>query len=128
MGFPRQEYWSRLPFLPPGDLPNPGIEPRSPALQVESLPTEPSGMHHVCRKFFANRRKADGAPLAAMPHEQGVPRFPGEPGDGKDTQELSALQVLFNLPERPEAQLPVRGLQGAGRARGVALGDRKSVV
>ena len=30
MGFPRQEYWSGLPFLSPGDLPNPGIEPRSP--------------------------------------------------------------------------------------------------
>ena len=32
MGFPRQEYWSGLPFLSPGDLPHPGIEPRSPAL------------------------------------------------------------------------------------------------
>ena len=32
MGFPRQEYWSGLPFLSPGDLPNPGIEPVSPAL------------------------------------------------------------------------------------------------
>ena len=32
MGFPRQEYWSRLPFPTPGDLPNPGIEPASPAL------------------------------------------------------------------------------------------------
>ena len=38
MGFPRQEYWDGLPFLPPGDLPNPGIEPESPALQVDSLP------------------------------------------------------------------------------------------
>ena len=40
MGFPRQEYWSRLPFPPPGDLPHPGIEPlslASPALQVDSL-------------------------------------------------------------------------------------------
>ena len=32
MGFSRQEYWSGLPFLPPGDLPDPGIEPTSPAL------------------------------------------------------------------------------------------------
>ena len=38
MGFPRQEYWSGLPFPSPGDLLNPGIEPRSPALQVDSLP------------------------------------------------------------------------------------------
>ena len=38
MGFPRQEYWSGLPFLPPGDLPNPGIKPESPVLQEDSLP------------------------------------------------------------------------------------------
>ena len=37
MGFPRQEYWSGLPFPSPGDLPYPGIEPMSPALQVDSL-------------------------------------------------------------------------------------------
>ena len=37
MGFPRQEYWSGLPFPSPGDLPNPGIKPASPALQVDSL-------------------------------------------------------------------------------------------
>ena len=40
MGFSRQEYWSRLPFPSPRDLPDPGIEPRSPALQANSLPTE----------------------------------------------------------------------------------------
>ena len=40
MGFSRQEYWSGLPFSSPGDLPNPGFEPGSPALQAESLPTE----------------------------------------------------------------------------------------
>jgi len=37
MGFPRQEYWSGLPFLSPGELPDPGIEPKSPALQMDSL-------------------------------------------------------------------------------------------
>ena len=41
MGFPRQEYRSGLPCSTPGDLPNLGIEPRSPALQVDSLPSEP---------------------------------------------------------------------------------------
>ena len=41
MGFSRQKYWSGLPFPPPEDLPNPGIEPRSPALQADSLPAEP---------------------------------------------------------------------------------------
>ena len=43
MGFSRQEYWSRLPCPPSGDLPNPGIEPRFPAVQVDSLPSEPPG-------------------------------------------------------------------------------------
>ena len=43
MGFPRQEYWSGLPFPPPGDLPNPGIELGSPALQADSLPAELPG-------------------------------------------------------------------------------------
>ena len=41
MGFSRREYWSGLPFPSPGDLPNPEIEPGSPALQVDSLPSEP---------------------------------------------------------------------------------------
>ena len=40
MGFLRQEYWSGLPFPSPGDLPDPGIEPGSPELQADSLPTE----------------------------------------------------------------------------------------
>ena len=40
MGFSRQEYWSGLPLPSPGDLPDPGIELRSPALQADSLPTE----------------------------------------------------------------------------------------
>ena len=43
MGFSRQEYWSGLPCPPPGDLPNAGMELRSPALQVDSLPSEPLG-------------------------------------------------------------------------------------
>ena len=37
MGFPRQKYWSMLPFPSPADLPDPGIEPRSPELKVDSL-------------------------------------------------------------------------------------------
>ena len=41
MGFSRQEYWSGLPFPSPGDLPDPGLEPGSPALQADSLPSQP---------------------------------------------------------------------------------------
>ena len=47
IGFSRQEYWSGLPFPSPGDLPDPGIEPRSPVWQANSLPTE-----LPCPKFF----------------------------------------------------------------------------
>ena len=42
MGFSRQEYWSGLPFPPPGDLPNPGIKPPSPALVGQFFTTNPS--------------------------------------------------------------------------------------
>ena len=43
MGFPRQKHWSGLPFPSPGDLPDPGIKPGSPALQADSLVSEPPG-------------------------------------------------------------------------------------
>ena len=43
MEFSRQEYWSGLSFPSPGDLPDPGIKPRSPALLADSLPSEPPG-------------------------------------------------------------------------------------
>ena len=50
MEFSRQGYWSGLPYPPPGDLPNLGMEPRSPALQVDSLTSEPPGKpkKHIC--------------------------------------------------------------------------------
>ena len=54
MGFFRQECWSRLPFPPPADLPDPGIEstsPVSPVLQVDSLPAETSGKPD-CQELF----------------------------------------------------------------------------
>ena len=43
MGFSRQEYWSGLPFPSPGDLPDPGIKPGSPALEADALTSEPAG-------------------------------------------------------------------------------------
>ena len=47
MGFSRQGYWSGLPFLSLGDLPNLGIEPGSPALQADALPSEPPGEPYI---------------------------------------------------------------------------------
>ena len=47
MGFSKREYWSRLPFPPPGDLPDPGVEPTSLALAGEFFITEPLGYLHL---------------------------------------------------------------------------------
>ena len=54
-GFCRQEYWSGLPCPSPGDLPNPGIEPRSPALQADSLPSEPPGKSYFIHWWWFSR-------------------------------------------------------------------------
>ena len=52
----RPEYWSGEPFPSPGDLPNPGIEPRSPVLQVDSLPADPQGKpENSLRKKLAKK-------------------------------------------------------------------------
>ena len=53
--FPRQEYWSGLPFPSPGDLPDPGIKPGSPALQMDSVPSEPPG--YPCAYFHLIKKK-----------------------------------------------------------------------
>ena len=56
MGFSRQEYWSGFPFPSPGDLPNLGIKPESPELQVDSIPSEPPGktpcIYIICPLFW----------------------------------------------------------------------------
>ena len=58
MGFSGQGYWSGLPCPPPGDLPNPGIEPRSPTLQEDPLLSEPPGKYiEVCIHIY------NGTPL-----------------------------------------------------------------
>ena len=54
MGFSRQEYWSGLPFPSPGELSDPGIEPRFPTLQADSLPSEPLGKPKLYHRVFLN--------------------------------------------------------------------------
>ena len=51
MEFSRQEYWTGQPFPFPGDLPEPGIEPKSPALQADALPSEPPGNPIAMSKY-----------------------------------------------------------------------------
>ena len=55
MEFFRAEYWSGWPFPSPGGLPNPGIEPRSPTLQADSLPAEPPGKPRVPDELTENQ-------------------------------------------------------------------------
>ena len=54
MGFCRQEYWSGLPFPSRGDLPNPGIEPRYPTLEADTLTSEPPGKPFIIGNWNAN--------------------------------------------------------------------------
>ena len=54
MGLSRQECWSGLPFPSPGDLPDPGIEPRSPALQADALPSKPPGKPIETKVYLKN--------------------------------------------------------------------------
>ena len=73
MGFSRQEYWSGLPFPSPGDLPDPGIEPGSPALEADALPSEPPGSSEgtggACKEWGTQRPPGPGAPRGPVLHQ-----------------------------------------------------------
>ena len=76
MRFSRQGYWSGLPFPSPRDLPDPGIEPRSPALQADPLPSEPPVKPHINiikTKFHKPSAKVilNGEKLKAFPLRSG---------------------------------------------------------
>ena len=58
MEFSRQEYWSALPFPSPGDLPDPGTEPKSPALRADTLPSEPPGKSKTYRWPISTQKDA----------------------------------------------------------------------
>ena len=67
MGFSRQGCWSGLPCPPPGDLPDPGIEPQSPVLQADSLPLSHQGsppLFHICMYIFNLYKYFSGVCLA----------------------------------------------------------------
>ena len=76
MGFPRQEYWSRLPFPSPGDLPDPGIEPVSPALAGRFFTTEPPDKHML---YAAAAKSLQSCPTLCDPID-GSPRGSPIPG------------------------------------------------
>ena len=70
MGFPRQEYWSGLSLPSPGDLPNPGIEPESPELQIDSLPLAPP--RNLCNPP-STLSMTGPRPLSTFPRAQHCP-------------------------------------------------------
>ena len=76
MGFSRQKYWSGLPFPFPVDLPKPGVEPRSPTLQADSLPSEPLGKIFRAKQGFLGSSAGKESACNA-----------GDPGSQEDTLE-----------------------------------------
>ena len=89
MEFSRQEYWSGLPFPSPGDLPNPGIEPRSPALQADTLPSEPPGKPRRYR--FSRQEHWSGLPFPSpgdLPHPGIKPKSPALQADALPSELL----------------------------------------
>ena len=98
MEFSRQEHWSGLPFPSPGDLPNPGIKPRSPAWQADSLPSEPPGKPRFPRCKWGGRCVGSGG-LRARP-SAGSPGPRQRPGvvSSRDTGTRPALCVLRCIP------------------------------
>ena len=75
MGFSRQEYWSGVPFPSPGDLPDPGIEPRSPALEADALTSEPPGKQVVLVVKDPPANAEDERNVGSIP---GLGRYPEE--------------------------------------------------
>ena len=86
MGFSRREYWSGLPCPPPGDHPNPGIQPRSPELQAGSLLSEPP-------------RKPKNTGVGSLSLLQGDLL---DPGNELDSPAMQADSLPAQLPGKPE--------------------------
>ena len=109
MLFSRQEYWSGLPFPSPGDLPDPGMEPRSPALRADALPSEPPG------------KQRESPALSQRPHLQvgrrGCPATPGASvcggagvaGWGQSPGRLRAGDAQGAFVKRPTEAVALRG-------------------
>ena len=92
MGFSRQEYWCGLPFPSPGDLPDPGIEPSSPTLQADSLPSE-SGKR-TCMRY-----------LDSQIQRQNVEQLlPGAGGEGNGESLLNRHRISVWPDEKNSAQ------------------------
>ena len=101
MGFPREEYWSGLPFPFPGGLPYPGIEPASPALARRFCTTEPQESHRTLEPVLATR-------LFLNPELKLVTSFPSE-CSFCDQMERDWLEFVWNGKSRQEPLVSFSG-------------------
>ena len=112
MGFSRQEYWSGLPFPSPGDLPDPGIKPRSPALQADALTSEPPGKPRtvVIKLYFIPQGSSAGRDMVERKtfvicvcgHLQSFSKGSSQPRDRSQVSHIAGRR--FNLWATREAR------------------------
>ena len=107
-GFSRQEYWSGLPCPPPGDLPDPGTKPRSPALQADSLPLSHQGSPVVFIPFTKSLQR-DYSSYSPMPLLWGIMGFQVAP-------------VVKNPPSNAGDVRDASSIPGSGRSPGEGNG------
>ena len=105
MGFPRQEYWNGLPFPSPGDLPDPGIEPGSPALEAGTLTSEPPGKPTE-KPMNSMKRQKDRTVKDQLPRSVGAQYATGDRwrNNSRTNEEM----------ERKQKQYPVVDVTGDG--------------
>ena len=122
MGFSRQEHWSGLPCPPPGDLPNSGLESRSPALQVDSLPSKPLCVlsHFSCVWFFATLwAVALQASLSmGFSRQEDWNGCHDLPDPGREPESLTAPALpgrFFNISATWETQIQIQSLSTTKR-------------
>ena len=113
MGFSRQGYWSGLPFPSPGDLPHPGIEPRSPTLQADALTSEPPG-----KKEFPPAAVVKTVLLRAQVSIPGSGRSPGGANSNplhyfclENPMDSGAWQAIDHVVTKSQTQLKQLGTQ-----------------
>ena len=92
LGFSRQEYWSGLPLSSPGDLPDPGIEPGSPALQVDCLPAELPGKPPPLGRTGLNLPPSETLKV----HSPGTRHLSGTAAVTDDSRAISGGSVIWH--------------------------------
>ena len=117
MEFSRQEYWRGLPFSSPGDLPDPGIEPGSPVLKADSLPSEPPGKPFLGPGILAPIFCCISSPGGSVVSSLYV-RHPGpNPRVGKIPWRRKWQPTLVFLPGKSDGQRCLAGYSPWGHRR-----------